>query len=66
MAKKVVVYTSDFNKTFEYEGEHVDCGVSPHSLVVAEQVPDVTGKSDTGTVSRVLAQFNNWDAVEVK
>lgn len=63
---KVVVYTAGFERTFEYEGNNVDCGVAPHGLVVAEQIPDVTGKSDTGTVNRVIAQFHTWDAVEVK
>ena len=63
MGKSVVVYA--IGRTFEYEGDNVDCGVAPHGLVVAETVPDVTGQSDDGTKQRILAQFKTWDAVEV-
>lgn len=66
MAKSIVVHVNGFNNTFEYEGKDIDCGVAPHGLVIAEQVPDVTGQSETGTTNKVLAQFNTWDAVEVK
>ncbi len=61
---KVVVYAID--RTFEYEGDNVECGVVPHGLMVVERVPDVTGKSDDGMTNKVLAQFKSWDAAEIK
>lgn len=66
MAKKITVHTLNYSKSFEYEGVNMECGATPSNLlVVAERVPDVTGKSDSGTTNHVVAQFQNWDAVEV-
>ena len=56
---KVAVALAGTDKAHTYEGNH-DVALGPDGiLIVNEVVPDVTGKSETGTVNKVRTLYNN-------
>lgn len=49
----------DEGKAHTYEGNH-DVALGPDGiLIVNEVVPDVTGKSETGTTNKIRTLYNN-------
>lgn len=64
MANNVVIY--DVNED-EWQYDNCKAGLAGNgALLVSQMVPDVTGKSETGEVEKLVALFNanHWAHVE--
>lgn len=64
MVSNIVVYDTDGN---EWVYDMCKCGITPtNNLLITNEVPDVTGRSESGYVEKPVAMFSadTWTHVE--